>query len=74
MYCKLPNSSTKIFVDILFFEAQFVKHTDEEAILFLRVVFAFVTAVDETQLMEWGSVSSHLKMLFKNVIKLIKFI
>lgn len=43
----LPDSCAKVLVDVLLLEAQFVKHTDQEAILLFRVVFAFVAAVDE---------------------------
>ena len=46
----LPNSSTEFFVNVLLIETQAMEHANEEAVLLLSVVLAFVGPVCDPQL------------------------
>ena len=52
----IPHCSPKLLVDVLFVEAQFVKHANEEPILLLGVILALICTVRNAQLMEWRAV------------------
>ena len=56
----LADSCTQLIIHVLLVEAQLVQHTDEEAVLLLRVVLALVCAVLDSQLVEWRLVAHHL--------------
>ena len=60
----------EFLVDVLFVEAQFVKHANEEAVLFLGVVLALICSVGDAQLVEWCTISAEKTFLFKNEAKL----
>lgn len=57
----LPNCGAKIFVNVLFVEAKFVQHAHQETILFFGIIFSFVVAIRQAQLMEWGTITGHLQ-------------
>lgn len=59
-----PNRRLKFFVHILLVETKLVQHTHQESILFFRVIFTFVRAVRNSQLMEWNQVALHLWMIW----------
>lgn len=57
---RVADALTQFVVDALLVEAQFVKHADEEAVLLLGVVLAFVGAIGDTELMEGSLVTTNL--------------
>lgn len=57
---RVADALTQLIVHALLVEAQLVKHTDEEAILLLRVVLAFVGPVGDAELMEGSLVATNL--------------
>lgn len=57
---RLANGKTELVEYVLAVEAQLVEHTDEEAVLLLRVVLAFVGAICNPQLVERSLVAAHL--------------
>ena len=57
----LPNSGPELLVDVLFVESEPVEHADQEAILLLSVVLAFVGAVGDPQLVERCPIARHLR-------------
>lgn len=58
---RVANALAQLVINTLLVEAQFVQHTDEEAILLLRVVLAFVGAIGDAELVEGGFVTANLK-------------
>lgn len=56
----VADALTQLVVHALLVEAQLVEHADEEAVLFLCVVLAFVGAVRDTKLMEGSLVATDL--------------
>lgn len=58
---RVANTLTQLVVHALLVEAQLVKHTDEEAVLLLCVVLAFVGAIGDPELMEGSLVATNLR-------------
>ena len=51
------NSNVPEFlVDVLFVEAQFVEHANEESILLFGIVLALICSVRDAQLVEWRTI------------------
>lgn len=57
---RVADALTQFVINALLVEAQFVKHADEEAVLLLSVVLAFVGAIGDTELMEGSLVTTNL--------------
>lgn len=57
----IADALAQLVVNALLVKAQFVKHADEEAVLLLRVVLAFVGAIGDTELMEGSLVTTDLQ-------------
>lgn len=57
---RVANALAQFVVHALLVEAQLVEHADEEAVLLLCVVLAFVGAVGDAELMERGLVATDL--------------
>lgn len=57
---RVADALAQLVVHALLVEAQLVEHADEEAVLLLRVVLAFVGAVRDAELMERGLVATNL--------------
>lgn len=57
---RVADALAQLVVHALLVEAQLVEHADEEAVLLLRVVLAFVGAVGDAELMERGLVATDL--------------
>lgn len=62
----VADALTELVVHALLVEAQLVKHTDEETVLFLCVVLAFVGAIRDPELMEGSLVATNLLGRGKN--------
>lgn len=57
---RVADALPQLVVHALLVEAQLVEHADEESVLLLRVVLAFVGAVGDAELMERGLVTTNL--------------
>lgn len=57
---RVADALAELVVHALLVEAQLVEHADEEAVLLLRVVLAFVGAVGDAELMERSLIATDL--------------
>lgn len=58
---RVADALAQLVVHALLIKSQLVEHADEEAVLLLRVVLAFVGAVGDSELMERCLVATDLE-------------